>query len=1000
MKRSDLICLSSLFLFIVPCWLFTLPFLGFTGAVAAIGGTILGVLIALVVRRWHLGIISTVTLLLGVFLAFGSTLAATNPLGRKFYPTLSGLQVLVTSAVTCWRDALTAALPLTPLGGAAVLPLITCLVTSLLAGLAAASRRPWVALVPATICLVVAIAWGAQVVPAARWAGAGYFLVALLWCALVTGSASKARTRRVNLADTKKKSSFTRPLAMVAVTVVICLASASLAGITERGNREVLRTHVLPPVELEDFISPLASFRHLSRDWKDKTIAEVKNYPAGSRMRFATMNAYDGTVFKIDPQLNAQFVQVDSVLDKQVSADSTAYVKLVNYDQPWVPLLGEAYSLKVASQPKPVIYYSTSLRSAFTTSPANLSYQVGFAKDRIPSDSRISGLEFDPIPQGKDEAVPTEITELNNQLTARATTPLQKVRNVESYLSGQGFFSDGSDGLSRPGHRAARMSQFFQGKELIGDDEQYAVAMALMVRAFGAPARVVLGAYPADKKAGGNLKLKGDNVHAWVEVKFKDVGWVPFDPTPPRERVPRTDQPQPKSVPKPQVLQPPPPPATPPVLPHVEKQAHADNPSTGIQILAALAVAAKYGSWLLLLLSPILLVLLAKWYRARRRRKAKEPGKRLRGAWEEMVDRFRDRGVRLPAGATRQEAAWIIDTYLGGIKQGKAESGARELAGIADYLDYGPGIDSEIDSDWAWELVKQLTDTWKAAAGKAKALVAAIRPSSLYSRFIRSGFAQKLTAVPGLEKILTPRKEISLPSLSLGLTQQEYRQLRTPLAPVRGETAPVTAAAGGAFSEATRLGKVGLPQVGIDFSDGTRLAKSLGASDEDPAADATRLGTVAWKLGEEPALEGESDKAREAAEATRVRNPQQSPLPPEPPKAPEPPQPSKVLGVPFERDWDVTRLGTPAVSPLPPPPKAPEPPRSSALLGESSSGDWDVTRLGAPAVSPLPPPPPPNPRNNAGGNQDALDYTRRASSPANIDETRLRKGDDDGTDTP
>ena len=104
----------------------------------------------------------------------------------------------------------------------------------------------------------------------------------------------------------------------------------------------MLRTHVLPPVELEDFISPLASFRHLSRDWKDKTIAEVKNYPAGTRMRFATMNAYDGTVFKIDPQLNAQFVQVDSILDKGVSADSKAQVKLVNYDQPWVPLLGDA----------------------------------------------------------------------------------------------------------------------------------------------------------------------------------------------------------------------------------------------------------------------------------------------------------------------------------------------------------------------------------------------------------------------------------------------------------------------------------------------------------------------------------------------------------------------------------------------------------------------------------------------------------------------------------
>lgn len=887
MKRSQLVGLSSLLLLIVPCYLFSLPFLGFIGVIAAGSGAVLGCLVALVSRRWHLGILSTLTLMLGVFLLFGPTLAATDPLGRNFYPTLSGLQVLVTSAVTCWRDTLTAPLPLSAAGGAAVLPFLTCLITALFAGLAATSRRPWVALIPATISLVAAIAWGAQLVPVARWAGAAYFFLALLWCGLVSEAASKACRRAVNLAGAGKKNRFIRPLAMVAVTLIICLASASLAGVTERGNREVLRSHVLPPVELEDFISPLASFRHLSRDWKDKTIAEVNNYPAGTRMRFATMNAYDGTVFKIDPQLNAQFLQVDSILDKGVSADSKAEVKLVNYDQPWVPLLGNAQSIKFATQPKPVVYYSTSLRSAFTANPGSLSYQVSFAKERIPSDARMSGLEFDPIPQGKDEALPVEITELNNQLTARATSPLQKVRNVESYLSGQGFFSDGSDGLSRPGHRAARMSQFFQGQELIGDDEQYAVAMALMVRAFGAPARVVLGAYPGDKKAGGDLKLKGDNVHAWVEVKFKEVGWIPFDPTPPRDRVPRTDQPQPKSVPKPQVLQPPPPPATPPVLPHVEKQAHADNHSTGMQILAALAQVAKYGAWLLLLFSPILLTLLAKWYRSRRRRRAKEPQDRLKGAWEEIVDRFRDRGIRLPAGATRQEAAWIIDSYLGAMS--KSQSGARELAGIADYLDYSPSSDSEIDSDWAWQLVKQLTLTWKTAAGKGKALVAAIRPSSLYYRFIRSSFAKKLEIIPGVRKVLTPRKEVSLPSLSLGLTEQEYQQLRTPLAPGNRQAAAPALEGAGEFSEATRLGKVGLPQVGLELTDGTRLKDS-----------------------------------------------QSLPLPAQSLEVPPPPRPP--------------------ASPMPPEPPA------------------------------LPP--------------QALDYTRRAPSPQNTEETRLRKGEDYDPHTP
>lgn len=116
MKRSEIVSLSSLLLLVVPCYLFSLPFVGFTGAIAASSGALLGCLVALVSRRWHLGVVSILTLLLGVYLLFGPTLAATDPLGRKFYPTLSGLQLLVTSAVTCWRDTLTAPLPLSAAG--------------------------------------------------------------------------------------------------------------------------------------------------------------------------------------------------------------------------------------------------------------------------------------------------------------------------------------------------------------------------------------------------------------------------------------------------------------------------------------------------------------------------------------------------------------------------------------------------------------------------------------------------------------------------------------------------------------------------------------------------------------------------------------------------------------------------------------------------------------------------------------------------------------------
>ena len=122
---------------------------------------------------------------------------------------------------------------------------MTCLLTAFLAGLAAMSRRPWLALLPATTALVVAIAWGGILVPGAPWAGGGYFLFALLWCALVTTSATKARSRRVQLAGVSKKNTITRPLVIMALTLSVCLVAGTLAGVSERGNREVLRLSLI-----------------------------------------------------------------------------------------------------------------------------------------------------------------------------------------------------------------------------------------------------------------------------------------------------------------------------------------------------------------------------------------------------------------------------------------------------------------------------------------------------------------------------------------------------------------------------------------------------------------------------------------------------------------------------------------------------------------------------------------------------------------------------------
>jgi hypothetical protein len=66
--------------------------------------------------------------------------------------------------------------------------------------------------------------------------------------------------------------------------------------------------------------------------------------------------------------------------------------------------------------------------------------------------------------------------------------------------------------------------------------EQFAGAYAALARSLGLPARVAVGFTPGeeDPDAPGTYVVTGRNAHAWPEVYFSGVGWVPFEPTPGR----------------------------------------------------------------------------------------------------------------------------------------------------------------------------------------------------------------------------------------------------------------------------------------------------------------------------------------------------------------------------------------------------------------------------------------------------------------------------------
>ena len=113
------------------------------------------------------------------------------------------------------------------------------------------------------------------------------------------------------------------------------------------------------------------------------------------------------------------------------------------------------------------------------------------------------------------------------ELTQGKQTNYDKVRAIYDYFSRQNGFSYS---LSTQGGTSGQdIVNFLTNK--VGFCQQYAAAMAWLVRAADIPARVAFG-FTLGNKQGNTYTLTNLNLHAWTEVYFEGVGWVPFDATP------------------------------------------------------------------------------------------------------------------------------------------------------------------------------------------------------------------------------------------------------------------------------------------------------------------------------------------------------------------------------------------------------------------------------------------------------------------------------------
>lgn len=145
------------------------------------------------------------------------------------------------------------------------------------------------------------------------------------------------------------------------------------------------------------------------------------------------------------------------------------------------------------------------------------------ASEQLPADNRVE-QQYTALPD-LDPRILATVTDV----VGDAATPYERVRRIHAFLTdrGNGFRYSLA---TAPGTSGNDLVDFLTLRR--GYCEQYAGTMAVMVRAAGVPARVALGYTPGQEQDDGTRIITSDDAHAWVEVYFQSLGWVPFDPTP------------------------------------------------------------------------------------------------------------------------------------------------------------------------------------------------------------------------------------------------------------------------------------------------------------------------------------------------------------------------------------------------------------------------------------------------------------------------------------
>ena len=559
------------------------------------------------------------------------------------------------------------------------------------------------------------------------------------------------------------------------LTLALAAGVICSVGLLPAPTRLVIRDHYQPPMDPYQFTSPLSDYRAYVKRHRDDTLVTVHNLPAGTPVRMAVMDRYDGKVWnlsdssgagaadyrRIGAQIRTEAQQEKAKDAKSAGKPFTATFQIrEGFNHAWLPSAGQVEGIDpVQGLQREDLYFNKATDTALTDQvlQAGSSYTVhGLTEDR-PETRRIANSDPGQAQVPPLADAPESLPKAAASMTSMQVRGGARALAIEERLHKEGWFSHGlaGDYPSPSGHGDYRINQLLQGQAMVGDSEQYASAMALLARQTGLPSRVVLGFLPKNRdgsisrsrtrtEADGSTRIDftGRDAQAWVEVNLKGLGWVPFYPTPPETKTPDKSLDSTPPDPRTLVRQPPPPLVDPPR----DDRTTQGRTSVGGQEASRQSspsfwqrygpVIAKATLWTMPFWLPALMILLLLAVKVWLRRQARSTGDaktRIRAGWRQIGNLGRQTG--LPLEGTRSEQATLIARTLLTDPPGSSSAGLRReldrLRDMADQASFDRNPSDEQEAEACWQLVDKLRSAILASLPRTRRWRALLSPRHL-----------------------------------------------------------------------------------------------------------------------------------------------------------------------------------------------------------------------------------------------------------------------------